>query len=52
MSANANQLSQDAGEGKGSSWTSYFIAKGNMTPGVGYNFKSLDAKGNDQYQTT
>ena len=52
MSATAEQLSQDAGEGKGSAWTSYFIAKGNMSPIVGHNFTCKNSENKDQHQTT
>ena len=52
MSATAEQVSQDAGEGKGSAWTSYFIAKGNMSPTVGHNFSCRDSENKVQHQTT
>ena len=35
-SCKADEVSQDAGEGKGSTWTNTFIAKGIMNPSPGY----------------
>ena len=51
-SCRANEVSQDAGEGKGSAWTNHFIAKGELEPKSGHRFTCKDAKGQYQHQTT
>ena len=43
----ANQVSQDAGEGKGSTWTNHFIAKGNMLTTPGHTFTCRNAEGEE-----
>ena len=55
MSCTASQFSKDDGEGRGSTWTNFFIAKGNMEPGydqrgsytkfISKTFNSKDSKG-------
>ena len=51
-SCKSDEVSQDAGEGKGSTWTNFYIAKGVMNPSYGFKFKCKDAKGKEQTQTT
>ena len=46
-SCRADEVSQDAGEGKGSAWTNHFIAKGNMAPIPGFRFTCKGADGKE-----
>ena len=47
MSCRGNQVAFDAGEGQGSLWTNYYLAKGNMYCFYGHEFKQ-----GDKVQTT
>ena len=42
MSCRGDEVAFDAGEGSGSLWTNHFIAKGDMYPEKGHEFKQGD----------
>ena len=43
-SSKSSQISNDSGEGRGSVWTNFFIAKGKMNPSYGKSFGILEKK--------
>ena len=45
MSCGTDQLSQDSGEGRGSTWTNYFISNGITPFGTNATFTSVGHNG-------